>query len=231
MIKDDSLIRLFAYHQILRKGDTVNFEEKNQIRQKLRFLGRLLHRLQTSTKQRHSFKNFLKPEYYDAFVQAALHFRKDNKQMAFTLGHYIRKLCLLNISECIKSKDSDMKADTQDFLDLFQGSWSETVSSSTIRMQQKAKITKQVSLPTTDDLLKLTRYIESEISRDVESLTCEYTRLQKLVLAQLILFNKRRPAEVANLTVDAYQLSLDNQEDREEIIQTLSPEEKAVAQR
>ena len=231
LVMEDHLIKLFARHQLLRKGDQLAFDEINQIRQKLRFLGRLLYALHQKTSTTLSFQQLLRPEFYDAFVESVLGIRKENKQVAFTLGHYIKKLCLLNIAEAIKSKNPVMKSRTQEFFDLYNGMWSETVSSSTVRMQQKAKLNQVVLLPELPDLKCLTAFVDEEIRKEMAAETIDYTRLLKLLLATLVLFNKRRPAEVANLTEDEYKLSFHNQEDRDEIIATLSPEEKAVSGR
>lgn len=196
------------------------------MRCKLRFLGRLLKELHRQTATTLLFDQLLKPEHFDAFRSAVLEIRKENKQAAFTLGPYIRKLCLLNISDAIKLRDKGRRDDSKDFLDLFNAEWTETVSSSTIRMQQDSKLNKKVTLPLASDLDTLTKYIEKEMKQEQS-----YTRLQKLVMTWLILFNKRRPAEVAGVKIDEYRLSFNNEEDREEIFQNLSVEEKAVAAR
>lgn len=226
MVTIDKLIRIFARHQIFRKPQTLTWSETNNVRCKLRFLGRLLKELHRQTATTLLFDQLLKPEHFDAFRSAVLEIRKENKQAAFTLGPYIRKLCLLNISDAIKLRDKGRRDDSKDFLDLFNAEWTETVSSSTIRMQQDSKLNKKVTLPLASDLDTLTKYIEKEMKQEQS-----YTRLQKLVMTWLILFNKRRPAEVAGVKIDEYRLSFNNEEDREEIFQNLSVEEKAVAAR
>lgn len=123
-----------------------------------------------------------------------------------------------------------MRNDCDDFLALFHSNWSDTVASSTLRMQKREKINKAIKLPYTDDLLKLTDFINSEICQEMKVLT-SYNRLQKLVLTALVLYNKRRPSEVADIKKSDYILSLSNQEDRAEIIQSLSMEERATASR
>lgn len=230
---EDRLINLFCRHQLLRKGDALTWDETNQVRQKLRSLARLLLVLREKTNKELSFMDFLKPQFYDRFVDSVIEIRKTNRQLAFTLGHYIRKICRLNLAEAIKSGDAQKKSNSQDFLDLFDSSWSETVASATVRMQQKGAIGKIVSLPEVTDLQRLTKFMgdEIELIMNEDKVENHYVRLQKLVLATLILFNKRRPAEVANLTVEDFWRSFDNQEDRKEIIDSLSPEEKAVANR
>lgn len=106
ILSQDTLIRLFERHQLLRKGDQVSFAELNQIRSKLRFVARLVKELHSTTGDAtKTLTEFLHPRYYDDFVTAVLSIREINKQMAFTLGHYIKKLCYLKLSEAIKKQD------------------------------------------------------------------------------------------------------------------------------
>lgn len=110
-------------------------------------------------------------------------------------------------------------------MQLYNSSWTTTVASSTGRMQQREKLNKQICLPLVDDLVKLTTFVKKELLKEEY-----YTRLQKLVLASLLLFNKRRPVEVANIKIADYKVALECSEDREEIMDQLCPEEKAVAE-
>lgn len=228
-IASDELIRIFGQHQLLRKGQKLSWSEVNQVRGKLRFLARLLHTVRELSATELSFDEYLRPEYYDTFVAAVLQIRDANKQLALTLGHYIKQLCLLNIAESIKSRNKQMKADSEDFLQLFNSSWTSTVSSATVRMQQIVKLNKAQDLPLTKDLMKITTFIKKDIDKQMTAVReRNYTRLQKLVVTALLLFNKRRPAEVTDIKIGDYQLSLANHDDRPEIIGSLSPEERAV---
>lgn len=230
-VENDSLIRVFGKHQLLRKGDQLSWSEKNQIRGKLRFLARLLHQIRSQTQTSCDLSTYLKPQYYDSMVEAVLEIRKSNKQLALTLGHYIKQVCLLNIGEAIKNGDKVKKSNSEEFLQLFNGSWAATVASSTIRMQQKSRLNKAPNLPTTKDLVTLTTYVKEKLDKQLKSDKTDYVSLQKLVMTALILYNKRRPAEVADIKVGDFHLSLHNQEDRVEILDSLTPEEKVVAER
>lgn len=229
IIKSDTLIQRFGYHQLLRKGENLSFEEINQIRAKLRAVARLLTELRKQTgKPTISLSSLFSSEYYDKFVSSVLTIREKNKQLAFTIGHYIKQLCVMNISLCNKVKDYELKQLSKDFLDDYNSSWV-AVSASTRRLQKKTKINKTIQLPTLADLKEVTEYIAKEMKTAAHDR--DYSGLQKLLLAHLIMFNKRRPAEVANLTISDYRLSLSSQEDREEILQSLSPAEKSMAER
>lgn len=231
-IRADALIKTFGQHQLLRKGDNINFTEINQIRGKLRFLARLLHAVRDETGTSDSLSDLIDPGYYDAFVTAVLKIRAVNKQLALTLGHYIRQVCMLSIGECIKKSDRMGRSKGEDFLQLYNSSWGTTVAASTLRMQQQQKVNKAVKLPTSADLVAITKYIQDEVSAELgQADEVDYNRLQKLVLAGLLMYNKRRPAEVADIKISDYRLSFANQEDSEEILDSLSAEDKIVASR
>lgn len=125
-------------------------------------------------------------QYYDNCVRAVLKMRDQNKQMAFTLGHIIKKMTYLKLSARIKLQDEERKKESREFLDLYNSSWSEEV-----RMQQMGKINKPVLLPTIDALYKLNKFSDSEITKEMQKYLerFQYIRLQKLILASLILFN------------------------------------------
>lgn len=227
LIKGDSIIRLFGENQILRKGEELTFTEVNQIRAKLHYLARLLSQLHIQTDTTMSFSELLRPQFYDEFVNSVLVIRETNKQLALTLGHYIKQICLLNIAQSIKAENKQAEQMSESFLKLYNSSWSATVASSTARLQQRSKLNKAIKLPDTEDLVKLTKFLNLKICDPATN----YTMLQKYLMAGIILYNKRRPAEVAEIRISDYQLSLDNQEDRKEILNSLPAEERVVASR
>ena len=223
------MIKLFCEHQVMRKGYNMNYSEDNQLRAKLRFLARLLAKLREKT-ERHALglSDFIHPKFYDAFVESVTDIRSQNKQLALTLGHFIKKITLKKKASAIKKGDRMERNDAEDFLAIYDSSWNELVASSTVRLQQKQKLSQQVLLPGTDDLTKFQIYLATEIGR------CEtqsYTKLVKLVISTLMLFNKRRPFEVAEMTVEDFRLARVNKDDRQEMMDALLPDEKAMADR
>ena len=98
IIAKDKIIRIFGQLQILRKGPELDFTEINQIRAKLRFLARLKNLISEKSGEYGELANFLKPKHYDTFVQAVLEIREQNKQLALTLGHYIKQIANIHIA-------------------------------------------------------------------------------------------------------------------------------------
>ena len=124
---------------------------------------------------------YLRPRCHDSSVAAVLEIRKTNKQLALTLGHYIKQVCLLNIGEAIKNGCKMQTADSEDFLQLCNGSWAATVASSTICMQQKNQINNTPKLSITNDLITIVEYVREETNKQ-PSAAVNYCKLQKLRL-------------------------------------------------
>ena len=176
---------------------------------------------------------FVVPIYYDGFVDAVIELRQENKQLAITLGYYVRKLAVLKRGEGIRRRDSVMRTEGQDFLDLYSSSWGETVMPSTLRMQQKEKLNKPILLPSGNDIQKLAKFIDTEIERELELSAGKnnHAKLQKLLLSALLIFNKRRPQEVASLTVGDFRAGQATRDDRSDILTHLPIEEQTISER
>ena len=98
-------------------------------------------------------------------------------------------------------------------------------------MQRRARINKAAELPTTGDLQKISTFVKKEITAETSNKSTDYCLLQKLLMTSLIIFNKRRPAEVGKIKVGEFRIAINREEDQEEVLQCLTPEEKAVAGR
>jgi hypothetical protein len=87
-------------------------------------------------------------------------------------------------------------------------------------------------VPLTTDLKAFTCFLAEEISKELTSLSAGMNtgRLMKLVLSKLIVFNKRRPAECAEMKVADYRRGM-NPTDNAEVLESLTKLEKAVARR
>lgn len=173
----------------------------------------------------------MRPAFYDKWVEAVVGLREKNKQLAVTLGYFVKKLAILKRAEAIRKGDVTMREEASEFIDLYQSSWGETVMTSTIRMQQLEKVCKAVALPLTEDLQMLTKYIDNEIDRETNCATPDFIILQKLILSVLLMFNKRRPQEVAAITLADYRMAQAVRDNGSDIDAHLAIEERAISGR
>ena len=176
--------------------------------------------------------SFVTPCYYEQVVDAAQELATKSPQLGLAIGHYVKQICLQKIATAIKDRsDSDLK-DAEDFMKLYSASWSSHVAAPTGRRQRLKQLNKAVELPLTSDIRKITDYLQKSIDAKLRSVSPDVDKLVKLTLTSLIFFNKRRPAEVAELRFsDVQQAASNTEEDNMEIMQSLSEAEKTVAKR
>ena len=211
-------------------GDNLRPSEINNIRKKLRSIARLVKLVRAATSSCYNLSSYLVPKYFDDFVTATRQLGDKSAQLALTIGHYVKQLCQLNISQAIKINDFDAETSCERFLKLYTGQWSTAVSSAISKKQRLGKLNKAIELPKSSDIVALTQWIKREIESQLLKLT-DYVYLIKLVMAGLILFNSRRPMEVEEIKISDFKLSLQSRSEREELIDFLSPEEKILAER
>ncbi|OWF40515.1 hypothetical protein KP79_PYT19054 [Mizuhopecten yessoensis] len=93
------------------------------------------------------------------------------------------------------------------------------------------------TIPLTEDLKTLTAFIICNMNQASTALrehpmACDWTKLAKLTMCRLILFNKRRRAEVKDLKVDDYETRPNWQDDQSgEFEMALSSADKLLASR
>lgn len=192
----------------------------------------MLKGLREETDRTHGFETYIAPRYYDAFVVTVQRLASESPQLALTLGHYIKQLCQLHIAESLKKGDAASELAGEQFMKLYNASWSTTVAAATSKKQRLEKFNTDASLPLTQDLVKLTSYIKDSIKKEVDiGESSDNVKLAKFTLAYLIIFNKRRPMEVEDLKVTDFTFSNSQQEERKEIVQHLSCEEKLIHER
>ena len=218
----------FAKDKLARLG---NEEERrptdlNVIRTKMRSIARLLLKVREITRTKLSLSDYLKPQYFDAFVEAAKILSK-SPRLGLCLGHYLRTLILLKISGGIVSGVKEEREEADDFKHLFEAHWSARVASVAGRRQKLRRLNASEDLPLTEDLVRLSEFNKNIIETEYDNLN----KLSKYCLAQLILFNKRRPMEVAELTKQDFRHIEDYQQDNAEVMKSLDKTESLLTQR
>ena len=230
IVQNDRLIRCYGEHQLLRLGEKPRPTEINNIRGKLRSIARLLVLIRRASSSTYDLSTYFEPRYFDNFVEATRELAKGNVQLAIAVGAYVKQLCYMRVAHAVKTFDEEAERYGEQFLKLYMGQWSKMVSSAASRKQKLRRIVTKELLPKSVDLVQFASWLKEEVSRQLKRLT-DYVRFVKLVMSALILFNSRRPMEIEEIKVDDFKKSLKVQEEPEEIVQSLSPEEKVLVKR
>ena len=173
---------------------------------KMRLLGRLTMAVQRKIGESTSLFDLLQPRHFDHFVEACNSLSNSSPQLAITAGHYLKYVLLLKVSCCIKEDRDVEQLNAEKFQRLFEAHWKTDVAAKATRKMRTRNIIGNVTneLPLSDDIRKLNRYLREKIaclSSTAGSANC----LSKVLLASLIVFNRRRPMEVAEMKVQHFE--------------------------
>lgn len=231
IVKSDKLIVEFGKCQILRLGpkEIRRPSDLTPIRTKLRTIARLLYhvREEVGLDCKWSIQDVLKPERFKQLTAAAIVLSNKNDQLGLTIGGYVKQLLMLKLAESVMNRNTESEEEAKRFQFLYDTYWLCNVTSVAGKQQRHKKINTQEEIPLTGDLNTLSKYLKEQIM--IES---DKSSLRKLCLSFLILFNKRRPMEVAELTkknfLEAYGAT---NQDNEEIVKSLTEAERILAKR
>ena len=152
---------------------------------------------------------------------------------ATRLGHYLKELIFILKNNAIFDNDLSMKSHLEDLYFLIDNRWN-LISAPNIRKLKEQKPT-VVEMPVTNDIKIFINYLTCEITQYIEKLQLfkthnNFSCLNKLVLAYLIVFNRRREGEVSKVKLATYT-NKPNYDDLETdtIQETLSPIEKHLS--
>lgn len=106
------------------------------------------------------YSDFFVPENFDYLIPAINVVGKyntstdlyDTPATAAAAGAYVKEMCDLHITNCIKSKNKTAKQDALDFMHLFAVQYPKYVSKTVAKSQLEQQRMKQIDLPTASDM-------------------------------------------------------------------------------
>lgn len=135
----------------------------------------------------------------------------------------------------MRKNDEKRLSEAKGFKTIFDAEWRYLINSAFQKRKHVQDLNKVTIIPETQDLVKLRKYLIEEMRdatdymrQDPDPATFQW--LAKVVMCRLLLFNKRRVAEVEDLTVEAF-LKRPAWKDCEEFEKALTPTERQLAKR
>ncbi|XP_032438018.1 uncharacterized protein LOC116732140 [Xiphophorus hellerii] len=237
VVRNDLTIIQFAQSLYNRHGqDPTKYE---YIRQKLREIGRLLICLRSEFSI-HNLEEAVKPANFQRVVQAVkivcgFDEEKHSYQtpsLALKLGHTLQKISDIIHCRALMAEDEELIKSTDTFKKLYTSKWSELVSHTALNTLSHAKYNKPLTLPFTEDVQSLHRYLKKSGENAFSNLKEEvspqnYAELAKVTLAQVIVFNRRRAGEVSKMRLRGFQ-QRDDSKLHEDVAAGLSKVEKRL---
>lgn len=242
-ITNDPLILRFGKILLNKLG----LRRKNNIAQRMRQIGRLKERIGIQ-----SIQDAIKGSSFDAVVEATYslcdrHTSDDDitvfakPGLALRTGHNLKKLAQIKIGQLLRSEDIQGQKETENFQRLLKYEWTDKVSSVALATLATNKFNKPQLLPCTEDLTKLTAYVDQEISRlstlldHDDSMCCDqiWRNLCEVLLVKVVLFNKRRGGEAESMRMESYENRQQKGETiiNKELLDTFSELEKQLVKR
>jgi len=216
--------------------------QENLIREKARLMARLYLYFKENNPEVTDFAECFKCNHFDDMVEA-VHSRTGKGEeiktpsVALKIGHSLKKCCHILIGESLRKNDTEKKEEVRSFLELLENEWSEKVSKNCLETMANRKFNKPMSIPLTEDLVKLATSIKDEISQMLKAKVTnehKHKRLMELTLAQIIIFNKKHSGEASKMTVEQYEtakVSQDKHNSNKELLSSLSEAGKVLAKK
>ena len=181
------------------------------------------------------------PSHFDLVVSATKSMSIDKENPAISLGNFmgniIGHIIQIKTGEALRSNDQKRSQESSDFQKLFESEWNYRVNAVCTKRKNTLNRKRVQAIPLTEDLKTLRDFIILKMQQTFILLitvkkACDWVTLAKLTLSRLILFNKRRRAEVKDLKVADYQSRPDwKKEQRGEFEMALSSADKILANR
>ncbi|XP_043199632.1 uncharacterized protein LOC122369179 [Amphibalanus amphitrite] len=213
LCKTDDTILLFGEYLCAKLG-TENKDVQN-IRNRIRELGRLLEVLRTKDPAA-KLKDFIEPRRFSELTTAVREmcgFSSESHKyatpsLALKIGQSMKVCAEQILAQQIESGNET--SPTRQFIELYNLQWTKQVSRHALVTLQEAKWNKVETMPVAADIQLVHRYLDNETELKVAELTNDPTpathkAVAELVLARLIMFNRRRQGEASAMTIDAYQ--------------------------
>jgi hypothetical protein len=238
----DELIRHEAGLRMMGLGEKSDQKQDDvyRVSQAARTLGRIVL-LSRQTIPGVSLDSLLEPRNFDLVVNVAKQMSTDKETPALnvgrTIGNLLRKVCDAKYCLALRNSDCDRKESATNFRKLVDTEWNTRVNRVAIRRQNRQKREKMHVIPLTEDLQTFRKYILRNMRELMEKLKTrakpqDWVLLAKFTMSRLILFNKRRRAEVRELKVDEYVARPNWKDDQAgEMALALSPVDRLLAQR
>ena len=211
----DSILKRFCALRIDALGQVSDqkINDVHRVSQGARSLARLLKEVKKQNVQIKDMSDLLQPEHFDLVIKAAKQITFDSKSQPLTfarlIGNLIGHVIQVKAGTAIRNKDEAKLQEAQNFQRLFESEWNNRVNASAQKRINILKRNTVQTIPLTEDLTILLKHLKVKMLCLTETLkdspsSRDWRDLSIFTLCRLILYNKRRRAEVKDLKISDY---------------------------
>lgn len=238
IVMQDRVIKRYAVLRIESLGQKTDqkLNDIHRVSQGARTLARLVEQCRTK-KPGVTLYDLIRPENFDIVVQAAQTLSATAVSLGRLIGCTLCHAVNIKASLAVRMDDDEEGKKTDAFKKLFSSEWNYRVNAPAVKKMNTIKRSRIQTIPLTEDLKVLRNFIIQETKSACERLRkavlpSDWTWLAKLTMSRLIIFNKRRRAEVKDLKVSEFITRPKwNEHSCEEMKLSLSTTDRIVAER
>ncbi|XP_049905141.1 uncharacterized protein LOC126393210 isoform X3 [Epinephelus moara] len=219
IVKTDPAIRGFGCHLMNKvmgsSTDTVG--NKKTVTQQLRSLGRMIKAARDITTMK-TIQDLVSPENFKETIKVARHVvgfdettsKSETPSLNGKLGTGLNNMAKYLRAEALQNLGHAEAERYLAFSTIYDSHWGVYMSGHGRRDLREAKFNAPKLLPFTDDVRLLHAHLDKEITQGIKELkevvsAANWKRLCEAVLANVILFNRRREGEVSKMELKFFQ--------------------------
>lgn len=242
IVKSDPLICSYGYSYLKGRRSKGNFDF---VKQNMRRLAKLLKYARNQDQNIKELIDVLKPSLFEeTIVPAVSKIARYNSEtetyesptLALNFGTLIKKCCdLAHISLLQKPNTETRRKEIKILKTLIESQWANEISAQAASDLHKNRWNKKELIPITSDLKKMHSYLVDTAKKAYTTLlenkenVNSYNILKEVLYCQIILLNRRRPAEVGQIKLETYQsVDLKTHEETGEFQECLTETEKIL---
>lgn len=247
-LRDDDLSRsikfdwlITAYGNKLSAKHTQR-KSKLMIKGRLRILGRVLRELKRINPEITDLATAYKPVFFDSLVEAIQAVGRLNDDQNEYCAPATASICVTVVKEVgrvlinqyIKQTDPENQRITENFMTLMDSDIHDLINKTVNENRGETNRHKQINMPTMGDVHKFAQYLKSESSDCFDKLSTSFDyetwmQLSKLIMASIIVFNRKRVGDTENITVKDFEFKeMVNEKTNEQLYACLSEKSKEI---
>lgn len=217
IVKTDPLICSYGYSYLKGRRRKGNIE---LVKQNMRRLAKLVKHSNEKCKDIKHVIDLLRPCYFGIIIDGVNEIACYNSEtekyesptLAMNFGTLLKKCCDLAIFRLLQEDNTEWRRKEIKILkQLVESQWANEVSAQAATNLNEKKWNKSELLPLTTDLKKLHLYLKDNAEENFSTLQeiknneTAYNNLKEIIYSQIILLNRRRPAEVAQIKINTFK--------------------------
>ncbi|KAG5863048.1 hypothetical protein JTB14_030290 [Gonioctena quinquepunctata] len=226
--KKDTLICNYGYSYLKGRRSKGNLDV---VRQNMRRLARLLKFAQNENREMINLIDLLRPSFFKTIIAGVNEIACYNSEtdiyesptVAVNFGTLIKKCCDLAYIYLLQIPNTnDERKKLKILKTLVTSQWANEVSAQAASNLNAKKWNKDELIPLTSDLMKMNNFLQETSEAMYNKILVDennylaYNTLKEVLYTQIILLNRRRPAEVAQIKVQTYtSVNLDSRNENE----------------